>query len=172
MFQRIGWYLAACWWLTAVSGVRADVVVHTPWVSVEVRQPEVVIQAPFVSLRIPRRMAAPASAARPALPLPPGDPPPIPVAPPPLPTPPATTTRAPATVPTLPEFASSFVPKPGVHEAVLMHPASGQPVKVRFLLPEGAPRRVRVFRYRLTFDYGRHDVALVFLRNGTVRVRN
>jgi hypothetical protein len=75
-------------------------------------------------------------------------------------------------VPTLAQFAAGFTPQPGRYEVVLLHPATGQPVKVAFTLPPGMPRRVRVFPYRLAFDYGRHDVVLVFQRNGGVRVRD
>jgi hypothetical protein len=73
--------------------------------------------------------------------------------------------------PTLAEFASAFRPQGGRHETVLLHPATGQPVKVGFTLPDGVPRKVRVFRYRLAFDYGRQTVALVFRRDGSVNVR-
>jgi hypothetical protein len=152
---------------------RADIVVHTPWASVEVRCSEVVVEAPFVSLRIPRRKAAQA-ATLPAMRLPAADVPPVPVAPPPQPTPPPGKERAavvPASAPTIAEFAASFVAQAGAHEVVLLHPATGRPVNVRFLLPEGTLRKVHVHRYRLTFDYGRRDVALVFLRSGGVRVR-
>jgi hypothetical protein len=139
---------------------------------VEVRRPEIVIQAPYVYLRIARRTAVPVKTAPPAMPLPASDVPPGPVELPPVPAAPPPTPRVPAAAPTLAEFASTFVPQPGVHEVAVIHPATGQPVQVRFLLPSGTLRRVRVYRYRLTFDYGRHDVALVFLRNGGVRVRN
>jgi hypothetical protein len=76
-----------------------------------------------------------------------------------------------ATPPTLPVFAEAFHPQGGRHEVVLLHPATGRPVQVGFTLPDGAPRRVRVFRYRLAFDYGRQTVALVFRRDGSVHVR-
>jgi hypothetical protein len=77
-----------------------------------------------------------------------------------------------AAVPTLAQFAAAFKPLPGRYEVTLLHPATGQPVTVNFTLPPGAPRKVRVHRYRLAFDYGRHDVVLVFRRDGSVRVRN
>jgi hypothetical protein len=44
-------------------------------------------------------------------------------------------------------------------------------VLVRFSLP-GPPRKVRVHRRELAFDYGRHKVALHFERNGGVQVTN
>lgn len=78
----------------------------------------------------------------------------------------------PAPPPTLAQFAAAFTPLPGRYEVVLLHPATGQPVTVAFSLPPGTPRKVRLHRYRLAFDYGRHDVALVFRRDGSVRVRN
>jgi hypothetical protein len=175
MIRRISFCVAACWWLHGSAAVQAQVVVQTPWVNVEVRRPEVIIQAPFVTLRIARRTTVPVCPTPPVMPLPASDAPPVRGEPPPVPTPPPSASpvpAVPAAAPTLAQFASSFVPQPGIHEAVLLHPATGQPVKVRFLLPSGTLRHLRVHRYRLTFDYGRNDVALVFLRDGSVRVRN
>jgi hypothetical protein len=93
--------------------------------------------------------------------------------PPPRPTQPAVTTpvRGEARrVPTVAEFAASFEPSGGTHEVELIHPATGQPVKVAFTLPAGSPRRVIVRRRELAFDYGRNDVAIRFLPGGRVRI--
>ena len=45
-----------------------------------------------------------------------------------------------------------------------------QPVKVCFTLPEGCPRKVKVHAREITFDYGRTDVSIRFIRDGRVRV--
>jgi hypothetical protein len=71
---------------------------------------------------------------------------------------------------TLAEFAGSFQPAAGPHEAVLIHPVSKAPVKVRFTLPAGTPRKVRVHRRELVFDYGRQRVKVRFVADGNVRV--
>jgi hypothetical protein len=85
------------------------------------------------------------------------------------PPPPEPSTRV-ARVPTVAEFATSFKPLPGAYEAVLIHPVSRAPVKVRFTLPDGPPRKVRVRRRELVFDYGRHRVKVRFIRDGSVRI--
>jgi hypothetical protein len=71
---------------------------------------------------------------------------------------------------TLDEFAAAFQPVPGIHEVTLVHPRTGQPVTVQFTLPPGVPRKVRVSRRDLEFDYGRHEVDIRFLLRGRVRV--
>jgi hypothetical protein len=71
---------------------------------------------------------------------------------------------------TLDEFATSFQPAPGLHEVTLIHPRTGQPVTVQFNLPPGMPKKVRVSRRDLAFDYGRHEVDIRFLLRGRVRV--
>jgi hypothetical protein len=75
------------------------------------------------------------------------------------------------TVPTLATFASTFPPTPGLHEVVLLHPFTNQPVKVNFALPPGPPRKVHVNRRSVEFDYGKHYVRLVFFRSGDVQVQ-
>ncbi len=163
--------------LAQAPAARADVCVRTPWVTVQVGRGGVFVQAPGVTVSVPRAVPlvmppAPPPAAVPAPPAPPAaEPEAIPLPPPrPLPAEPAPGPAA--IVPTLAQFASSFTPQPGRYEVTLLHPATGQPVKVRFTLPPGTPRAVRVFRYRLAFDYDRRDVVLVFQRNGGVRVRD
>jgi hypothetical protein len=154
--------------LALAPDARADVCVRTPWVTVQVGPRGVFVQAPGVTVSLPRAapVMPPAAVAPAPVMLPP--PRPLTAAPPAAPPVPAPA----VVVPTLAQFASSFQPQPGLHEVVLQHPATGQPVKVGFTLPSGTLRRVRLFRYRLAFDYGRHDVVLVFQRNGGVRVRD
>src|SRR5262249_57765286 len=52
---------------------------------------------------------------------------------------------------TVAEFGGSFKPKPGTHETILIHPVSKAPVTVRFSLPTGTPRKVRVHRREVVF---------------------
>jgi hypothetical protein len=68
------------------------------------------------------------------------------------------------------EFVTSFRPKPGTYEVELLHPGTGKPVKVAFTLPEGTPRKVRLKRRAIDFDYGRQTVSIRFLIGGRVRV--
>jgi hypothetical protein len=67
-------------------------------------------------------------------------------------------------------FASTFQATPGSYEALIVHPFTGQAVKVSFTLPEGAPRRVIVHRHTIEWDYGKHFVRLNFMRSGEVRI--
>jgi hypothetical protein len=154
--------LVAVAWLGLAGGARADFMLCLPWVRVQVGHGGVYVQAPGVTVNVPR---PPAVGAQPVLPLPravePG-----PDVPPPPPAP------AGAVVPTLSQFAQALVPQPGRHEAVVLHPATGRPVTVAFTLPAGTPRQIRVRRWRVVMDYGRHNVTIVFLRNGGVRVRD
>jgi hypothetical protein len=85
-------------------------------------------------------------------------------APTPLPVP------TPLRPPTHAEFARHFQPLPGNYEVVLLHPFTHCPVQVCFTLPPGCPKKVRVERRELEFDYGRCEVEIRFYRNGSVRV--
>jgi hypothetical protein len=67
------------------------------------------------------------------------------------------------------EFAQTFHPSAGTHEAVLIHPRTGAAVRVAFTLPPGTPR-VFANQRLIEFDYGRTRVTLVFTIFGTVRV--
>jgi len=105
-------------------------------------------------------------------------PPPVYVAPPPavvvMPPPaPVVVTPPPVVVVTRPqtpqEFAQTFRPTPGPHEAVLIHPRTGQAVRVAFSLPPGTPR-VFANQRVLEFDYGRTRVTIIFGIAGGVRV--
>jgi hypothetical protein len=62
---------------------------------------------------------------------------------------------------TLCEFASTFKPVPGSHEAWLINPVKGCPVKVCFNLPCGCPH-VKVCKREIVFDYGCHAVKIHF----------
>ncbi len=100
-------------------------------------------------------------------------PPPVPV---PLPFPPDYAVPLPpprpAAVPVLThaDFARAFKPAPGHYEVVLLHPVTCCPVKVYFALPAGCPKKVRVERRELEFDYGKVEVEIRFLRDGRVKV--
>jgi hypothetical protein len=86
--------------------------------------------------------------------------PPVLLAPAPTPLPPA-----PALLPARPmshfEFACAFEPTPGLHKVTLIHPVSKCPVSVCFELPGGCAR-VKAGKRSLVFDYGKHEVAIVF----------
>jgi hypothetical protein len=145
---------------------QAQVLVQTPWVTVRVCPTEVTVQSGPLAIRVPRcARAAPAPILAPQMP--PAQP--EPGAPPPVP---EEAVEKAVQAPTLAQFAGAFRPRGGRYETVLLHPATGQPVQVAFTLPDGPPRKVRVYRYRLAFDYGRRTVALVFRRDGSVHVRD
>jgi hypothetical protein len=68
---------------------------------------------------------------------------------------------------TLEAFAKSFQPKAGTYEVTILNPVSKQPTAVRFILPEGAPRRVHVTRDSIEYVYGlRQWVRIEFDRDG------
>jgi hypothetical protein len=68
------------------------------------------------------------------------------------------------------EFARCFRPTAGGHSEWVIHPITHQPVEICFDLPHGSPR-VEVNRRSLEFDFGRREVGIQFLPNGTVDVR-
>jgi hypothetical protein len=68
------------------------------------------------------------------------------------------------------EFAQRFQPAEGFYEVLFVHPDTGRPVIAHFTLPEGEPRRVRVFRRQLHFDYGKSEVRIRFEPRGGVYV--
>ena len=156
--------------LAALAGTtataRADVFIRVPFVTIRVGRPLPVMPASAPLYRppvAPADFGAPPPVPGPDVPLPPprtvG-----PVVPPPA----APAARA----PTLSEFAASFRPLPGSYKVVLQHPVTCAPVEVCFTLPPGCPRRVRVRPRELDFVYPGHTVAVRFVHNGTVRVRN
>jgi hypothetical protein len=72
---------------------------------------------------------------------------------------------------TLDHFARCFQPTPGTHHVCLIHPVTCQPVKVCFTLPAGCGHpKVCVHKRSIEFDYGRKEVEITFLRNGSVDV--
>jgi hypothetical protein len=87
---------------------------------------------------------------------------------------PTTSTIVPLAPPilTVEQFAASFVPIPGVHQSTIIHPATKKPIDVVFRLPELPLRKTYYSKNRLTFDFGRTQVVLIFrLIGGKVDVR-
>jgi hypothetical protein len=194
--RRILFVLAA---LTALAGpARADRIIAVPFVTVQTGS-VVVVRAPFVNVVVPVRtrvvtMAPPASTTTatpsldvvPTVDVPPGVTPPVvvlpstdltPVLPAPTPQTIPQTTRSLTPTPlavralTLPEFATAFRPLPGIHEVVLVHPATGYPVKIRFALPPGSPKTIRLQDRQVQFHYALgHNVTLRFTPDGRVSV--
>lgn len=154
---------------------QADTIVRAPGVYVEVG-PAIVVRAPFVHIVIPRTKPVPLPAPVPVplpppkgvVPIDPSGPPPVPGEElPPLPAPKPVAVK----VPTVREFASREFDA-GRHEAIVLHPMTGKPVKVAFTLPV-SPRRVFVERDRIEFRWGvlaRKGVSLVFRRDGGVEL--
>ena len=100
---------------------------------------------------------------------------PVPVVPqqptlPPAPVPFVPAPQPAVAVPVLPQdFAKTFKPAAGSYQVLFVHPRSGQPVTVSFVLPAGNPR-VYYMPGSLVFDYGRHDVEIRFRIGGGVAV--
>jgi hypothetical protein len=175
-------FLALAAGLATGQAVRAEVVVCTPWVTVQVGRPpgQVVVAVPGVgTVAVPVRRAAAAPPApvttMPPAAIQPGDPPPVPlegaprvVIPSPTTTPAATVGR----VPTVSEFLAAFKPRAGVHQVTVQHPFTGAPVQLSLVLPAGSPSRIRANRRVVEFDYGRRVVVVRFFRDGSVQVRN
>lgn len=173
---RIGACLAALAAVCAAAAeCRAEVVVQTPVGAFVFGRPAprcapgVDVQVgPFAGVHV-----------RPAPYVPTGGvpvlPPPAPLPPQPVPDglpvlpPPQPLVVTPA-VPTMEQFAATFKPCPGTYEAFIIHPKSGEPVKVTFSLPEGTPCKVKVKRREIDFDYGKHSVSIRFRINGSVSV--
>ena len=150
--KSVRWAVTCLVGLAVTTEARADVVVATPFVTVRVARPR---PATPLVVRSPESTGLPPA---------PGEPPPVPI--------PALVEPAdPARVPTLAEFAAAFKPGPGTFKVVVQHPYTGCPVEVCFTLPPGCPRKVRVHKRMLDFDYGRHDVRIRFLADGGARVR-
>lgn len=103
-------------------------------------------------------------------------PPPVVFAPPPVVfAPPPPVVFAPVVRPlTLDQFSRVFAPTPGRHHYWIVHPRTGQPVEVCFVLPNcGKLDRVRVNRTSILIDIDNpdFDVDIDFRADGTVRVR-
>jgi hypothetical protein len=123
------------------------------------------VQLPWVTVALGPQMPS----SRPSAAIPAAEPAYVPGAPPPVPLP---IPVVPARPPTLSEFAASFQPKGGRYSVELEHPATGRPVQINFSLPEGTPKRVKVHRRELDFEYRGKQVSIRFLRDGEVRVRD
>jgi hypothetical protein len=157
--------------LIAATPAQSQIFVQTPWAAVRVGPPaptRVLVQTPWATIGVnlppPAAPAGTSSAAPADLVYEPGAPPPVP-----LPIPVESHTSR---VPSLSEFAATFQAKPGHFEVLIAHPTTGKPVKVAFTLPDGSPRRVKVHRNQLEFDYRGKDISIRFLRDGEVRVRD
>jgi hypothetical protein len=154
----------------AVLPARAQVLVQTPWACIRVGPPtptRVVVQTPWVTVGVGPSFQSVQQQAVPISFEPrftPGEPPPVPL--------PIPVETAPPRAPTLTAFAATFKPAAGRYEVVVEHPATGQPVKVGFSLPEGTPKRVKVHRRELDFEYQGKVVSIRFMRDGEVRVRD
>jgi hypothetical protein len=134
----------AAWGSTA----RAQVEVRAPFVHVMVGPNGVYVQAPFVTVNVPKRPG----------PVLVGNPPPVVTAP---------AQQVPAL--TFKEFVDGFKPREGKHQARVVHPVTGQPVMVEFTLPPGTPE-VRASSRQVEFDYGQTEVEVRFTSNGGVKV--
>jgi hypothetical protein len=70
------------------------------------------------------------------------------------------------------QFAKNFVPTPGIHDVKFIQPYSKKPIDVVFRLPDAPLFKTYYSKNRITFDYGRTKVALIFrLIGGKVDVR-
>src|ERR1700730_8528593 len=70
---------------------------------------------------------------------------------------------------TLTEFANTFQPRGGNYEVLLINPVTKAAASVRFVLPEGTPRRVIVDPQGVEFVYSlRHFVRIHFNADGVV----
>ena len=171
--------------LAFTNTASAQLVIRAPFVRVEVGD-GVHVRAPFVNLFVPnspRVVVMPAAEQPPAF-VPPqpeqlSEPakktPAIKPAPPvpPLPKAELKNDDAPPAplglqkVLTPDQFVGSFQPKAGNYEVTMLNPVSNQATTVRFTLPEGTPRRVRVSGNQIEFDYGpRQYVRIRFDRDG------
>jgi hypothetical protein len=181
-----------CGVLGLASVSEAQVFVRAPFVRVGVGD-GVYVRAPFVNLWVPNGdpYYGPAFGPRVTYMAPPGvvvqpqstqqpqqtpqPPAPQPVLPQPTPVKPPIKDDAPpqpvqpAQAPTLDAFAKTFQPKAGTYEVTILNPISKQPTPVRFILPEGTPRRVHLTRDSIEFVYGlRQWVRIEFDRDGVM----
>lgn len=166
-------------WLGLASASQAQVFIRAPFVRVVVGD-GVAVRAPFVNIWVPGdgpyygpyygprviympppvvvQQQQPANVPPPLFPPAPkpvikNDGPPQPV--------------QPVQAPTLDSFAKTFQAKAGIYEVTILNPVSKQPTTVRFILPEGTPRRVHVTRDSIEFIYGlRQWVRIEFDRDG------
>jgi hypothetical protein len=72
---------------------------------------------------------------------------------------------------TISEFARAIRPQQGTYDVVLVHPATGNPVRVRFTLPPGSPKTIRLQNRQVQFNYAvGQNVTLRFNPDGRVSV--
>ena len=72
---------------------------------------------------------------------------------------------------TLTDFSRFFTPTPGKHDVWIVHPVTGQPVQVCFVLPAGKLTEFKVEKREIRFEFrGGQEVEIDFRSNGTVRV--
>jgi hypothetical protein len=168
-------------WLGIAAACDAQVFVRAPFVRVGVGD-GVYVRAPFVNLYVPNGPPVYYAPGPRVYYMPPPtvlqSPPPaeqtFPPAPQPVPAPkplikddaPPQPVQQPQT-PTLESFAKTFQPKAGSYEVTILNPVTNQPTNVKFFLPEGSPRRVRVTRDSIEFIYGLRQWTLIeFDRDG------
>ena len=143
--------------LVGVSASEAQVVIRVPFVRINIGD-GVSVRAPFVKVYVPPSGPVygpfyPPPVVVESLPLPmviPGPKDPFPSVEKsftPLPI-------QPVQAPTLEQFSRTFQAKAGAYEVVIVNPITKQPTSVRFMLPEGEPRRVLVRRDAIEFVYG------------------
>jgi hypothetical protein len=177
--------------LGLVSASQAQVFVRAPFVRVYTGDGGVAVRAPFVNLYVPpagpvvygpRVIDGPVYVgprviyAEPpvAPPMPPAKdfvaPPPQPLPPPPMPSPNGPPPPVqPVQAPTLDSFGKTFQAKAGSYDVTIVNPVTKQPTQVRFMLPEGTPRRVIVTRDSIEFVYSlRQWVRIEFDRDGVM----
>jgi hypothetical protein len=178
MYHILNTRLLALVALLAIGGgLRADIIIRAGPVTVRVGH--------GVSVDVSPRVCPPGVPSMPpavpvGVPLLPPDGVPLEIAPPapPVPLPGDDTTRKVSekrqSTQTIYDFATSFKPSAGTHEAVVVHPYTNTPVKVSFTLPEGTPT-VKIkggLRRAVEFNYGNRGVEVWFYRDGRVLVKN
>ncbi len=78
----------------------------------------------------------------------------------------------PAKIPTFDEFVAGFAPLPGIHDVTVVHPVTNKPVNLVFRLPDLPLKKTYKGKTRVTFDYGKTEVTLIFrLIGGKADVR-
>jgi hypothetical protein len=150
--------LASAALLCLTASLHADIFIPAPFACVRVGR-DVEVSAPFVHLRVPaKKVAIPQ-------PVEPG----VEVLHPPRPVDGSPAVSGPVAL-SHADFARSFTPAAGNYEVDLIHPYTHCPVHVCFTLPAGCPKKVRVHRHDLEFDYGRTEVEIRFKKDGRVLV--
>ena len=72
---------------------------------------------------------------------------------------------------TLADFSRFFAPTPGKHDVLFVHPVTGLPVNVCFVLPAGKLTEFKVEKRSIRFEFrGGEEVEIDFRSNGAVKV--